>query len=64
MTRQDYELLADVLYRARREVPIHCLDVTEGEWTVEQVSKRIANALTLYPNFDRQRFLKACGVDQ
>lgn len=57
MTRQDFQLIADVLK-------------TSGEWgafptkaSQAILSENLANVLQrTNPNFDRARFLKACGV--
>lgn len=63
MTRKDYELIAAAIKR--------CADgngagsnVQPPMWTIHEVACELGNALKITnPLFDRERFLKACGVE-
>lgn len=59
MTRKDFQLVADVIARLSADFN------NGGEDTVSLslVAEEMADALaTTNPNFDRARFLTACGV--
>lgn len=62
MTRKDYELIA----RALKEARMHAIrsDAEEGGgFWLRVVASELALALASdNPRFDRDRFLKACGV--
>lgn len=67
MTRKDYVLIAEALREAR--VDIQCKEPEEQVQTlkdgVSYAADWIADALAgENPRFDRNRFLKACGVTQ
>jgi hypothetical protein len=56
MTRKDFQLIADALQE---------LYLGHNDWqrTLPQVAEKLADALKKdSPYFDRERFLKACGV--
>ena len=56
MTRKDFQLIADVLQEV--EGPICSTE------TRDQIATAFARALrTTNPQFDRERFLRACGVE-
>lgn len=57
MTRQDFQLIADVL----KSFVDKCGSV--HDWPTYDIAEKFADRLELTnPNFDRARFLKACGV--
>jgi hypothetical protein len=62
MTRQDFQLIADVL-RARRPADVHPqlrqLPMDEFRATCEAFANRLA---ATNPRFNRARFLAACGA--
>ena len=63
MTRKDYILIASRI-RISREAPLG-EHICQDSWNraCEDVACSIATALaTDNPRFDRERFLKACGV--
>lgn len=65
MTRKDFELIAAALKEARDQVPqtdtLHHTCELLGHSTAARV---LAYALAkTNPRFDRERFLKACGVE-
>jgi hypothetical protein len=65
MTRKDYVLLADALRRARRDnVPGQPrMDLSNHNRGVDWCARGIADTLAAdNPRFDRQRFLRAAGV--
>lgn len=54
MTRKDFQLIADVLKNA---------DEVADQQSIEAMAEMFADELaTTNPNFDRARFLTACGV--
>ncbi len=60
MTRKDYELIAERISSSREA------DARNGreEELLDSVSRRLADALASEnPRFDRERFLRACGVE-
>lgn len=57
MTRRDFILIAETIADFRREHP----DRVDGlHLLVWKLASRLA---TTNPNFDRARFIKACGVE-
>ena len=61
MTRKDYELIASVFYFPAHHREDWSKDITEA-W--EGMIYNMADALEQdNPKFDRDRFLKACGID-
>lgn len=61
MTRQHFALIAEVIAE-RRTVAHNYDDVVYDE--LDRISKAFASALaSTNPNFNRARFLRACGVD-
>lgn len=63
MTRKDYQLIANTLAAERA---YHAdLGQAYAAETVESVAARLADELADdNPRFDRERFLKACGVGE
>ena len=60
MTRKDYVLIAAAIKAAATEYPDERPDAEQQQ---EDVAFSIAEALASdNPRFDRERFLKACGV--
>ncbi len=60
MTRKDYILIAAAIKAAATEYPDERPDAKQQQ---EDVAFSIAEALASdNPRFDRERFLKACGV--
>ena len=65
MTRKDYVLIAGKLYQAKldilgKEAPSDHSNMLDG---VSLAAEHIADAMQIdNPRFDRERFLKACGV--
>ena len=59
MTRKDFELIANALRIARQanQQPAHGLGIDDAAFILAR------DLATTNPNFDRARFLKACGVD-
>ncbi len=65
MTRKDYVLLAAALASAKPAPHMHGPD--HGLAAREQHKRdceAIADALAENPRFDRERFLKACGIEE
>lgn len=61
MTRKDYTLIATAISKAFAYDAPH----PESEDAVRATANRIADALQWdNPNFDEDRFLDACGVDE
>lgn len=59
MTRKDYELIAKTIH-ATRFGHDHDEDATRG---IDAVAEALTTQLKRdNPNFDRERFLRACGV--
>ena len=55
MTRKDYELIAEALYRAYRQT-----ELVVAQYGVVSATHRIADALAATnPRFDRERFIFA-----
>jgi len=60
MTRKDYELIAAAI---REEVNLW-RDGSESQHMVGKTAKAISTALAKdNPRFDRDRFLRACGIE-
>lgn len=60
MTRKDFELIADAMKLASGSITVAPYD---AQTALELASTILADRLaTTNPNFDRARFLKACGV--
>ena len=60
MTRKDFELIAKVL-RAARNGDID----RRAEWVTDAIAEDMADGLaTTNPRFNREKFLRACGVEQ
>lgn len=63
MTRKDFELIASVLRGLRLNTGTDDDNLTYNE-VLTQVSAALAQALRgTNANFDRSRFLRACGVE-
>lgn len=61
MSRKHYELLAAALREARRDEDFELEPGADGVATI--ICRHLADALASdNPRFDRERFLKACGV--
>lgn len=61
MTRQHFALIADVLKDSLQ----HNACGEDQRAMCDTIAHNMASALrTTNPNFNRERFLKACGVDQ
>jgi len=63
MTKKDFELIASIIYRAMFQARLR-----KGQELIEQEIENIAGDFTqtlgdLYPRFDRNKFLLACGVE-
>jgi len=59
MTKKDYELIAAAIKDNREYDPMECYAEA-----LDDVARSLATALQRdNPRFDRDRFLKACGVD-
>lgn len=62
MTRKDFQLIADVLNDCRESYADANADA--GTQAIETVAECFALRLrATNPRFDRDRFLRACGVD-
>lgn len=63
MTKKDYELIASVL----KQAILFCDDTSNQDDDIlllETLSKRFADTLaSKNPRFNREKFLKACGVE-
>lgn len=60
MTRNDFEIIAEVLRAQRPDLPTD--DMTD--YGLDQVAQAFADRLKLVnPRFDRARFLRASGVE-
>jgi len=62
MTRKDYELIAQIL-KGAKNYEQNFNDNEKGAKAIEGITHIFATMLsTTNPNFDRARFLSACGV--
>lgn len=59
MTRKDFQLIADVLKGLSLNWGGHLNDASHAR-VVEDFADKLAST---NPNFDRARFLRACGVE-
>jgi len=60
MTKKDYELIAKAISDTYDAMECTTIQAAFG---VEMVARNLATALaSANPRFDRERFLKACGV--
>ncbi len=68
MTRQDFVLIATTLRNTREEYSAERIGIAAepvATATLNALATNMARALaTTNPNFDRQRFLVACGCSQ
>lgn len=63
MTRKDYELIAEAIKSAYDAIDHKADGGVMQMWGVEKAAQSIAWALTdSNTRFDRDRFIKACGV--
>jgi len=63
MTRKDYILIAAAIAEARRQIPEGGAHATWEYVSNSTVARVLAHSLASdNPRFDRERFLKACGV--
>jgi hypothetical protein len=60
MTRQDFQLIADVFNEAREWSEGYSRDESCRRILAERMADKLA---TTNERFDRARFLKACGVE-
>lgn len=59
MTKKDYELIAQTISDLLDDGDNDMLDGIGG---MDKMAKSIADALTINPKFDRNRFMGACGL--
>lgn len=60
MTRKDYVLIANIL---KRVGDIDGRTIQPASWTIYTVARELSVVLLAdNPNFDQEKFLKACGV--
>lgn len=58
MTRKDFQFIADVI----KAMPSHSVSLRAQR---ESCARAFADALpATNPNFNKERFLKACGIDE
>lgn len=58
MTRKDYEAIAEVIRAERGRVS------EDQEWALDRLTERLADVFGRdNPRFDRDRFLRAAGVE-
>lgn len=60
MTRKDFELIAKVFHELNADFNNGGEDTISLALVAEELTRALA---TTNPNFDRARFLKACGVN-
>ena len=61
LTRKHFQMIADAVSETRSCDPG---EQTTWRWACDDLSRTLANKLaTTNPNFNRQRFLEACGVE-
>lgn len=65
MTRKDYQLIASAIDNSRPEIlGANSPDARQRHDTCDLVARTMAKSLAAdNPNFDRDRFLRACGVE-
>lgn len=59
MTRKDYTVIANALAEVIEDGKNDCADLYTARYAAARVATALGNA---YANFDRDRFLAACGM--
>lgn len=60
MTRKNFEAIAASVQDVREQ----CSDAPETTWAINEIASNLADTCAAEnPNFDRERFMAACGVE-